>query len=301
MCREHNNLKRHVALHFSVREFVCETCGAAFHAKKTLETHRIYKHSQDRAFPCTECPMTFKTLSSVRRHLRIHANSKQHKCSACGIGFNRLYNLRRHMKSVHGTDNTLPPVKRVRLLDAPAGKEYAKGPAALGLQGKPPATRIRLARTQDKPAPVDCQLQTIQQQDIAQMIYQQATVQVGDEHKDVLDLTAQLVTTPQAVTQQTVLHQVAVPATQTYATYQPLTHTYTTQAHNSTGPVIHLTSLQAMQGIFTTGGQTFMTTHALPQAHADPTITDRGEYATDVYAAVPNILNLQLMQGNTQV
>ncbi len=41
------------------------------------------------------------------------------------------------MKAVHGDDRVLPPVKRVKLLDAPPGMEYHKGPAALGLQGKP--------------------------------------------------------------------------------------------------------------------------------------------------------------------
>ena len=41
------------------------------------------------------------------------------------------------MKAVHGNDQTLPPVKRVKLLDVPPGMEYHKGPAALGLQGKP--------------------------------------------------------------------------------------------------------------------------------------------------------------------
>ena len=41
------------------------------------------------------------------------------------------------MKAVHGNDQVLPPVKRVKLLDVPPGMEYHKGPAALGLQGKP--------------------------------------------------------------------------------------------------------------------------------------------------------------------
>ena len=56
-CREQNNLKRHIALHFSERNFVCEICGAAFHAKKTLETHHIYKHENQREFQCTECAL----------------------------------------------------------------------------------------------------------------------------------------------------------------------------------------------------------------------------------------------------
>ena len=147
ICRENNNLKRHIALHFSQRDYVCETCGAAFHAKKTLETHRVYKHSDMRNFHCEDCPMSFKTPNSLRRHMRIHANTRPHKCTWCGTGFNRLYNLRRHLRSVHGNDEGLPAPKRVKLLDVPLGLEYHKGSQAAatgqGPSDPPPPPRKR--------------------------------------------------------------------------------------------------------------------------------------------------------------
>ena len=116
-CREANNLKRHMALHFEAeRNFVCEVCGAAFHAKKTLEVHTAYKHSEFRAFKCDECDLSFKARNALTRHKKVHSAEKDHRCW-CGAAFKRMYNLRRHLQTVHGKDDMLPPVRRVQTLD----------------------------------------------------------------------------------------------------------------------------------------------------------------------------------------
>lgn len=116
-CRERDNLQRHAARHFSTeRNFICELCGAAFHAKKTLEIHHSYKHSSERRYKCPDCPMTFKARNALGRHAKIHSRTREHGCW-CGAAFNRLYNLRRHMRLVHGSDEALPPIRRVEVLD----------------------------------------------------------------------------------------------------------------------------------------------------------------------------------------
>lgn len=125
-CREANNLKRHMALHFEAeRNFVCELCGSAFHAKKTLEMHHSYKHSEVRSYECPECMLTFKATNALKRHMKVHSADKEHKCW-CGTAFKRMYNLRRHLKSVHGTDEMLPPVRRVSTLDQAAKTPISK-------------------------------------------------------------------------------------------------------------------------------------------------------------------------------
>lgn len=125
-CREANNLKRHMALHFEAeRNFVCELCGSAFHAKKTLEMHHSYKHSEVRSYECSECMLTFKATNALKRHMKVHSVEKEHKCW-CGTAFKRMYNLRRHLKSVHGTDEMLPPVRRVSTLDQAAKTPISK-------------------------------------------------------------------------------------------------------------------------------------------------------------------------------
>ncbi|XP_076104117.1 uncharacterized protein LOC143072871 [Mytilus galloprovincialis] len=125
-CREANNLKRHLSLHFeSERNFICELCGSAFHAKKTLEMHHAYKHSDIREYSCSVCSLTFKAKNALKRHYKVHSTEKDHKCW-CGTAFKRMYNLRRHLKTVHGADTILPPVRRVQPLDQPTKAPVSK-------------------------------------------------------------------------------------------------------------------------------------------------------------------------------
>ncbi|XP_041364196.1 zinc finger protein 571-like isoform X1 [Gigantopelta aegis] len=137
-CHEVNNLKRHIALHFEAeRKFICEVCGAAFHAKKTLEMHHRYKHSEERAHCCPECPLSFKARNALKRHIKVHERNKDHRCW-CGAAFNRLYNLRRHLRSVHNDDSTLPPVRKVEVLDADSAIKVPYG------EKSKPAPKIRV-------------------------------------------------------------------------------------------------------------------------------------------------------------
>ena len=94
-----------------------QVCGDAFHTKRTLETHNLYRHSDVRQFKCDTCNLTFKTNSSLRRHARIHGTARPFKCHLCSTSFNRQSNLRRHLKNVHGSDDVLPAPYRVKVLD----------------------------------------------------------------------------------------------------------------------------------------------------------------------------------------
>nr|KAG5709954.1 hypothetical protein BaRGS_029996 [Batillaria attramentaria] len=60
--------------------------------------------------------MTFKARNALGRHAKIHSRTREHGCW-CGAAFNRLYNLRRHMRLVHGSDEALPPIRKVEVLD----------------------------------------------------------------------------------------------------------------------------------------------------------------------------------------
>ncbi len=147
-------MKRHIALHFSQRNFVCETCGAAFHTKRTLQTHIVYKHSQNKVHKCAECDHCFKTANSLQRHLLIHSKEKKHRCKTCSKEFNRLNNLRRHMNRVHGMESDLPPTRKVKLIDVPQGLEFAKGiSASLGKPEAPRQQSNRKATVNDKTPP----------------------------------------------------------------------------------------------------------------------------------------------------
>lgn len=60
--------------------------------------------------------MTFKARNALGRHAKTHSRTREHGCW-CGAAFNRLYNLRRHMRLVHGSDEALPPIRKVEVLD----------------------------------------------------------------------------------------------------------------------------------------------------------------------------------------
>lgn len=122
--------------HFSQRDHVCDKCGAAFHAKTTLEEHIIYKHTDVRNFQCDDCTRAFKTSKALKKHKKVHADLKEHKCAYCNVGFNRLYNLRHHMRAVHGNDDPLPLTRKVGLVDVPAEMMFMKGSTAVAAREK---------------------------------------------------------------------------------------------------------------------------------------------------------------------
>ncbi|XP_067002729.2 zinc finger protein 85 [Anabrus simplex] len=109
-CKE--NMKRHLALHTEKRRFVCEQCGAAFHALQALKDHGKYVHSQTRHFTCAQCGKSFKINSDLNRHMASHSEVRPHVCD-CGRSYKRASHLRRHKESVHGIVIKPPKLLRV--------------------------------------------------------------------------------------------------------------------------------------------------------------------------------------------
>ena len=242
--------------------------------------------------------MSFKTVNSLRRHARVHQNARPYKCPQCHIGFNRLYNLRRHMKAVHGTDQPLPPVNRVKLLDAPEGQEFAKGPAALGLQGKPlsiaemKALKEEASAINEEATRPECsqmQLPTGISQNMPQNMPPQDMPQPQVMPQAPLGMAKVHVQASQA--QMFVAHNLAAYSTiDTQGTSQHLGLTtlnnpqLTAQFLPQTNSQHHFTQL--------------MQASSASQSHAEDQQPDRMHFHTDVYSSVGNILHL--MQGAPQ-
>ncbi|CAH8542338.1 unnamed protein product [Heterobilharzia americana] len=79
--------EEHLARHFSVKQFVCETCNARFTIKHELDDHIAFKHSNERNFACSECDQRFKTSGTLWRHKKIHEKRVYHICSICSTSF----------------------------------------------------------------------------------------------------------------------------------------------------------------------------------------------------------------------
>ncbi|GAB6029060.1 hypothetical protein CHUAL_004845 [Chamberlinius hualienensis] len=93
------NMKRHRETHQEKR-YICEICGAAFHAHATLQQHHVYVHSDKREFTCKICSKDFKTLSALQRHERIHNDARPFECH-CGQKYKRKSHLKRHISTMH--------------------------------------------------------------------------------------------------------------------------------------------------------------------------------------------------------
>ncbi|XP_023227442.1 zinc finger protein 337-like [Centruroides sculpturatus] len=116
-CKCKTNLKRHMELHTDRRRFVCEICGAAFHAFATLKEHNAYVHSEVRNFTCEQCGKGFKGRSGLKRHMRIHSDARPYVCH-CGQSYKRMSHLKRHMVSAHQVIFKSKRVKRINAQDS---------------------------------------------------------------------------------------------------------------------------------------------------------------------------------------
>ncbi|XP_013774646.1 zinc finger protein 721-like isoform X2 [Limulus polyphemus] len=120
-CKCKTNLKRHIEFHTDKRRFVCEFCGASFHAFATLKEHNAYVHSDVRDYVCEQCGKGFKGRSGLKRHMRIHSDARPYLCF-CGQSYKRMSHLKRHMISSHHMQFKSKRVKKIYSEDCSDGE-----------------------------------------------------------------------------------------------------------------------------------------------------------------------------------
>lgn len=139
-------VKSHTRRHFeSERTYLCELCGACFHANRNLTIHMAFKHSDARNFSCSSCSCKFKSRQEQLRHTRLHHSEIKMQTCFCGKEYRHKTSLRKHTKSVHGSDANLPPIVRVETLDQPTKSIYKDD------QSKPKPVKVKKKKTERKP------------------------------------------------------------------------------------------------------------------------------------------------------
>ena len=85
----------HIRSHTQLNRFVCHVCGIVFLAKSSLK-HHIRTHA-DTKFQCEQCNRVFTHPQTLRRHvLNAHNRPEKCTCTICGRQFGSAYSVKRH-------------------------------------------------------------------------------------------------------------------------------------------------------------------------------------------------------------
>ncbi|XP_069110924.1 uncharacterized protein [Argopecten irradians] len=125
--RSRAHLSEHMAMHSSLRMYLCDICGVGFKRKSCQQKHMKSIHLNPRSFQCRDCTKSFNTKYALLRHARTHdiaipnqvhqeislqqiQITHNFQCSECEKTFDTKYLLLRHMQT-HDPSIQIPEVQ----------------------------------------------------------------------------------------------------------------------------------------------------------------------------------------------
>ncbi|XP_067304792.1 zinc finger protein 675-like [Pseudorasbora parva] len=85
------------------RQIPCTECDLTFPSLTQLRAHKKEKHTQRKPHPCEECEESFNRPAQLEAHMARAHSAGRYTCPTCGKSFGRESNLKAHQQS-HGKE-----------------------------------------------------------------------------------------------------------------------------------------------------------------------------------------------------
>lgn len=89
-------LREHIRSHSNKRQ--CDQCSYVANSSSRLESHKLYRHKNERSYVCTICQKTFKQRGDLRAHVRRHQIVEPYRCDKCDFETLNEEGLNTHSK-----------------------------------------------------------------------------------------------------------------------------------------------------------------------------------------------------------
>uniref|UniRef100_H2Y7A9 Zinc finger protein n=1 Tax=Ciona savignyi TaxID=51511 RepID=H2Y7A9_CIOSA len=89
-------LQQHLTTHTDERKYKCDDCGKSFRQKAGLFVHRRTHNSGE--LICEVCGYSCHSNSVLQVHIRSHTNDEVFKCGNCNKSYKTMKSLKRHIK-----------------------------------------------------------------------------------------------------------------------------------------------------------------------------------------------------------
>ncbi|XP_070189711.1 uncharacterized protein [Littorina saxatilis] len=90
------NYRVHFTVHTGEKNYLCNVCGYATSRGMNFKDH-LLTHSTLKPYACKQCDKSYKSLTSLRRHKRIHSG-RRYVCEVCAKRFFQPSHLKLHMR-----------------------------------------------------------------------------------------------------------------------------------------------------------------------------------------------------------